>query len=156
MHQKPSKMIEKHPLFLKRIAHRIKTDKNGCWVWQGAIDEGYGVISNIEGDKKTHRVHRFVMSLIQHVPKEFVIDHACRNRGCCNPTHLRIVTRRQNTLENSNGNAATNSKKTHCKNGHEFDQKNTYKRKNKNQRRCRLCHNEGERINRRKNLQSTV
>lgn len=42
------------------------------------------------------------------------IDHMCRNRGCVNIMHLRIVTPRINAIENSDGITAQQARKTCC------------------------------------------
>jgi hypothetical protein len=57
---------------------------------------------------------------------------------CVNPDHLEIVTHRENILR-SEAPAALNSRKTHCLNGHFFDEANTLVIQGK--RRCRACHN---------------
>jgi hypothetical protein len=36
------------------------------------------------------------------VPAGFEVDHACRNKGCSRPSHLRLATRKQN-MENVAG-----------------------------------------------------
>lgn len=91
-----------------------------CWEWAGGSSKGYGH-SRIEG--KAIRVHRYAWEQKNGpIPEGMVTDHRCRNRACCNPDHLRLVTNRTNTLENSEGEAAKNAAKTHCKNGHPFDE----------------------------------
>ena len=60
------------------------------------------------------------------------VDHVCHNRLCCNPSHLRLLTNRENARDN--GHAA----KTHCPAGHPYDSVNTYIDPD-NARRCRQC-----------------
>lgn len=70
------------------------------------------------------------------------IDHICMNKRCVNPLHLREVTPRISSLENTNGEAAKNSKKTHCINGHRYNDENILYRKGNGAyliRRCRKC-----------------
>ena len=90
---------------------------NGCWEWSGALDrDGYGV----------NRPHRFAYEeMVGPIPKDRQIDHLCRNRRCCNPNHLELVTPRENTMR-GNGPGRINAAKTHCVNGHEFTSENTY------------------------------
>lgn len=70
--------------------------ETGCWEWQGTIGHGYGTIK-LEG--RTVLAHRLMYEL--HVgpipPRPACIDHLCRNRRCCNPAHLEIVTLAENS-----------------------------------------------------------
>jgi HNH endonuclease len=112
-----------------------------CWVWMGATSSsGYGTM---EVSGKTASVHRVSYELFKgEIPAGMVIDHICKNRICVNPDHLRVVTHKQNTLENSNASAAINAKKTHCVNGHPLEGDNLIVKKGKNgneTRACRTC-----------------
>lgn len=109
-----------------------------CIEWQGAISStGYG----LEGKKYAHRLA--MERLVGAIPKHLVIDHICRNRRCVNIGHLRVVTRRENALENNDSPHAINAARTHCKNGHEFDAQNTYFAPQGDylRRYCRKCKN---------------
>lgn len=111
-----------------------------CLVWAGHKDPfGYGCVTR---HKKTLRVHRLVYKLIKgKIPKKKVLDHLCRNTSCANPDHLEPVTDRENLMRGQ-GLAAQYAKRTHCKNGHEFNKANTYhepSKRSKNARRCRMC-----------------
>lgn len=93
-----------------------KVDKTeDCWNWTATKSNGYG---NFTYNGMDIRAHRFSVLLKQEIPPKMVLDHMCRNRSCVNPDHLRIVTNRQNSIENSNSVSAINLKKTHCKRGH--------------------------------------
>lgn len=61
----------------------------------------------------------------------FSRDHLCRIRNCVNPLHLEPVDHSTNIARG--GNAA----KTHCKQGHEFTEKNIIHAKLG--RECRTC-----------------
>ena len=66
----------------------------GCWEWQGALNDGYGIVGR---DGTTRRVHRVVYeALVGPIPNGMDLDHLCRNRRCCNVLHLEPVTRREN------------------------------------------------------------
>jgi hypothetical protein len=66
------------------------------------------------------------MILLGHeVPPEMDVDHVCRNRACCNPSHLRVATKYQNGTENNDSPHAKNAQKTHCIHGHAFTPENT-------------------------------
>ena len=58
-------------------------------------------------DGATMAVHR-VMWAIQNgpIPHKKQIDHLCGNRLCCNPTHLDLVTHKQNQRRRDKRNAA--------------------------------------------------
>jgi len=97
--------------------------------------EGYNAFA-YEG--RTIRAHRYSYELfVGPIPDGLVIDHMCRNRACVNPDHLRVVDRRTNTIENSTSRPALNAMKTHCANGHPYDDTNTVLIAGK--RRCRQC-----------------
>lgn len=123
---------------MKQILDRFwsKTDLTGpCWNWKAGKDRyGYG---EFRFDGKMVRSHRF--SYEQYFGKihsDVKLDHLCRNRGCVNPTHLEIVTSKENTLRGF-GPAAKNFKKTHCSRGHEYNEENTIKYENR--RHCKTC-----------------
>lgn len=79
-----------------RIRAKSVPSESGCWVWQGAADkDGYGRIK-IAG-RGAQRVHRIAHEVyVGPIPASLVIDHLCRNRRCCNPAHLDVVTQGTN------------------------------------------------------------
>jgi hypothetical protein len=84
----------------------------------------------------THRVAWILTN--GEIPEGLVIDHLCRNRKCVNPTHMRIVTPKVNTMCGF-GVGVIQKTKTLCLRGHEFDFVNM-----DGSRRCKAC----DRINR--------
>lgn len=76
-----------------------KVDKSGdCWEWTGAVKEtGYGAFRGDDGS--TLRPHRFSFHLHHGYLPSGDVDHACGNRLCVNPAHLRDASRKQN-MEN--------------------------------------------------------
>lgn len=98
-----------------------KVDRRGpneCWPWLGAMtSKGYGVFS-IGGSNTT--AHRAAYTLAVSDPGPLQVDHMCRNRACCNPSHLEAVTNAENTRRGLRG-----SLPTHCKRGHEWGPGNT-------------------------------
>ena len=67
-----------------------------CLNWQGGIDNtGYGVIrvhKGFMGSKSgVLRVHRLAKFLKKPFPVKCQIDHLCRNRLCCEPSHHEVV-----------------------------------------------------------------
>lgn len=110
-------------------------DSTPCWLWVGALNNGgYGVCT-IEGVVKG--VHRFVYEwFIGDIPKKFVIDHLCTHRNCVNPLHLEAVSQSDNLKRGNLG--LFNKGKTHCPQGHDYSEENTYIDK-RNKRYCRKC-----------------
>ena len=106
-----------------------------CHLWQGFLDkDGYGTFYF---NKKARRVHRVAYYFAYgDIPSGMVIDHICKKRNCVNFQHLRCITAKENTLENSTSVGAINRKKTHCKQGHIFDK--IYGK----QRYCSICSNQ--------------
>lgn len=77
-----------------------------CWLWTGAKSKGgYGQI-RIAGTLQY--AHRLMVTIVEADPGSNQVDHICHNRSCVRPSHLRIVTDKQNN-ENREG-ANRNSK----------------------------------------------
>lgn len=135
----------------KRILSKIIIDPiTKCWVWTHAKDKfGYGFFRY---KKQTYRIHRIVYAwLIKPIPTAKygkgvpIIDHLCKNKSCCNPKHLELVTQKINLLR-GNGVSAINNRKTYCIHGHKLP-KAKYEGKILT-RRCITCRN----INRKKRV----
>lgn len=85
---------------------------------------------------KLVQVHRYVWERdVGPIPDGMEVDHQCRVRSCVNIDHLRTVTHQINTTENVVGIGwQIMAQRTHCKNGHPFDQENTHLDKNGHRR----------------------
>ena len=117
--------------------------ETGCWLWVGHVNaHGYGLAGvRVAGRSVSRRAHRLVWeNLVGQIPDGLFIDHTCRVRSCVNPDHLRIVTKRQNSLENSLGVTAIQAAKTCCpKCGGPYTQARA------DSRRCAPCRKAGRR-----------
>jgi hypothetical protein len=74
-----------------------KVDKTaGCWNWTaGKNNFGYGAFG-ING--KTEKAHRVSYAWANgSISENEWVDHICRNTSCVRPSHLRIVTPKQNS-----------------------------------------------------------
>lgn len=120
-----------------RIFSKIIIDmETGCLNWIGNKDgQGYGLLKY---NGKTERIHRLMYAnFIGSVPrglnarKNKQLDHKCKNKSCCNPSHLELVTQRENIIR-GDGPSAINARKTHCNKGHIFPT-------DKNRRYCKVC-----------------
>lgn len=115
---------------------------NECWKWLGASDGKYGNFTCAKGI--TRKAHIF--SWVLHfgpIPAGMQVDHECENTWCVNPFCLQLLTGPENN-EKSNSASAINKRKTHCKNLHDFDEKNTIIRGTR--RICKQCEIERGRL----------
>lgn len=131
---------------IHRFWDKVEIQDNDCWEWQGAKTPGdYGVFSVID---KIVYAHRYSYELFEgNITKGLQVDHLCRNRGCCNPDHLEVVTQQENLRRGNhpNGKKHYNGKKIHCPRNHEYTVENTYNHKGK--RFCRECVRDRHRVN---------
>jgi hypothetical protein len=110
-----------------------------CYEWQGyKTNLGYGQLGTAKKLGKNLYAHRIVWEAVNGpIPKGLSLDHLCRNPSCISPHHLEPVTHKENCLRGV-GVGAINSKKTHCKTGHAFDELNTGYLKD-GKRYCKEC-----------------
>lgn len=71
---------------------RLPRDANGCWEWLAGVNSSAGcAVKTI--DRKTVPAARWMWAtLFGIVPAGLVISHACGNKLCVNPAHLRCTT----------------------------------------------------------------
>jgi hypothetical protein len=107
----------------------------GCWEFTGYLDQdGYG---RFHYRGKCHGAHRVAYELAYGpVPAGLTVDHTCTNPACIRYEHLQAVTHAENCRRAA-------ERRTHCKNGHEWNEANTYWYKGK--RNCRRCNAEAVR-----------
>lgn len=116
-----------------------------CWQWTASLTrKGYAqfyVGSKKDGTNRMATAHVLsYKTLVGPVPDGKQLDHLCRNRGCVNPQHLEPVTGSVNCLRGLTGiNVVSRERaKTHCPQGHPYDETNTLFGKN-GSRQCRTC-----------------
>ncbi len=103
----------------------IPEDKSKCWEFsKGKNKGGYGVFY-----LKKHipiYAHRYSYSIFnERIDEGLVVMHSCDNRSCLNPLHLSQGTFKDNLRDMSLKGRNYQTKKTHCKYGHEFTKENT-------------------------------
>lgn len=111
-----------------------KVDKTGnCWEWIACTNnDGYGRFRLNGKPQLTHCLS--YEDKFGKIPKGLELNHICRNRHCVNPDHLEAITHKENIQKG----ISANRNKTHCPQGHEYTEKNTYIHPSM-KRMCRTC-----------------
>lgn len=134
---------------LERLSSRTEPGPDGCLLYTGNLNNrGYGMLS-VDGTPTL--AHRAMYELtVGPIPDGMNLDHTCHNRDtacmggdacwhrrCINVEHLEPVTGAENTRRGKSW--AINGTKTHCPQGHPYDQDNTHVWNGR--RYCRACNN---------------
>jgi HNH endonuclease len=71
-----------------------------CWLYQGSLFEtGYGQITFNGVNQSAHVLSWISFNKKKNTNEKLMIRHLCDVRNCCNPKHLQIGTRRQNSID---------------------------------------------------------
>lgn len=124
----------------------IPEPNSGCWLWLGAISEGYGQLRWPDGSATAKRVtaHRVaVMVEGRLIPDDYTIDHRCEITCCTNPAHLDVVTNEENIAR-----YWRRHPHTRCVNGHLLCEAGIYldRQGSKHCRRCTLDQQRARRV----------
>jgi hypothetical protein len=125
---------------LQRIMARVVATPGpldtACWLTDFAPTVyGYVSVSN-------ERAHRVTYEhFVGPIPPGLFLDHLCRNRACCNPTHLEPVTPQQNVLRGMAPNAIA-VRSGLCARGHPLTEAYLTPR---GKRQCRTCQTQRDR-----------
>jgi hypothetical protein len=85
----------------EKVYARVRVDPaTGCWIWTGPTsgDEGRGAgYPRMCLDGQTVAVHKVMWTNENGlIPGRKQLDHKCRCRLCVNPSHLELVTHKEN------------------------------------------------------------
>ena len=125
---------------VERFYRHVARKSEGCWNWIGAKSKhGYGSFKWLG---KTHHAHRVMLALCgRPIPDGMHTDHLCRNRACVRPSHLEIVTRRENEVMRSQNPRMVAYRENRCLRGH-----SDWLNLSNGTRYCRPCRNERKRL----------
>lgn len=126
-----------------RFWSKVAFSQAGCWEWKDCKTiHGYGRFWLNGKTAAAHRVaYQIEFGEIPPGTSGMEIDHKCRNRNCVRPSHLELVTRRENVLRGY-GVTAHCAHKTHCPKGHPYDVIRMSSDGRFRQRDCRECKQE--------------
>lgn len=114
-----------------------------CRIFTGTKWDGYGHIK-VETDGRRVNVSAHRITYVHYmgpIPEGLELDHLCRQRDCCEVTHLEAVTHLENVRRGESP-SARHARKTHCIRGHEFTPENTAMERvsgRRPYRRCKTC-----------------
>ena len=87
-----------------------------CWIWIGSKDQdGYG---RLKLNGIWNRAHHLLLA--ERPTRGLCCDHLCRNRACVRPSHIEVVTIKENSMRGL-GASALNAAKRACPDGHPYD-----------------------------------
>lgn len=120
--------------------YTIPVTESGCWLFVQHINaNGYGMVGV---NRKMRHAHRVSYEISRGpIPAGLVVCHSCDVRSCVNPAHLFVGTESDNQQDCLKKGRQAQARKTHCKQGHAYDESNTwiYVSKNGVERRCKAC-----------------
>lgn len=90
-----------------------------CHLWQNYLDrDWYGTFFFRHKWRRAHRVSYYMF--VWDIEEWMVIDHICWKKNCVNPSHLRMITVKENNRDSRNV-CWINFRKTHCKCWRQYD-----------------------------------
>lgn len=89
------------PTIAARLAAKLESADDGCLIWTGYTQNGYGRIGRGGQGGGMVYAHRVAWELAngESVPDGLQVCHRCDNPPCCNPDHLFLGTPSENRLD---------------------------------------------------------
>jgi hypothetical protein len=78
------------------VSH-TKDPMSGCWLWEGTLRNGYGVMRTHPGKSYAHRLA--YETYVGPIPDGLEVCHRCDVKCCINPSHLFIGTHHDNMID---------------------------------------------------------
>lgn len=73
------------------------SEPDDCWEWMAhRMKSGYGTLTIDNHPRMAHRIAYEIS--VGPIPNGMEIDHICHNPSCVNPSHLRVASRTQNSV----------------------------------------------------------
>lgn len=148
---KIKEVLDKIPFLTLQVKNNIISKtiiSNECWLYTGALSQGYPRIYYMN---RLEFLTRLVLGLDQNSSLFALHKQECPNRNCWIPNHLYAGDARENAQDSIkvgtfiNVIAEQEKLRTHCPQGHEYSLENTYINPNTHKRFCKEC----KKINRR-------
>ena len=116
-----------------------------CILWEGWLSSnGYGLADR--GGNKRQLAHRWTYEQAHGpIPAGMVVMHTCDTKACVNLDHLVLGTQADNMADMVAKGRSHQTRKTHCPQGHEYTEANTYRSGRGTERQCRRCRQEKSR-----------
>jgi hypothetical protein len=80
------------------LTHRLNADGYYRRIWTELLCDS--------GKQEREMFHRFIYRIhndLKEIPKGYEINHKCRNRACCNPEHLEMLSRKEHLNQTNRG-----------------------------------------------------
>lgn len=127
----------------KRVMDRVDVrGPDECWPWTGRTRQWDGR-GKVRWLGKSTASSKAVWSIWARItpPRHLFVCHSCNNPKCCNPAHLYLATHAENQQYAVESGTQTNTRKTHCPQGHPYSGDNLVleKRGDRTTRKCRIC-----------------